>query len=662
MLGRCRLISICHVWAYLNSHHSSTMNSICGDVFVCDELGDSLPRFSDKVILPQSLLATIVQRYPDTMPHPLIFQLKYGEKEAYVGVKEFYENDSTEDDRCGIPWVIRQHLAIQLQDSGACMQCTLVEAMPRGLLLTLKPIQQYKGVTNWKYLLESRLRYYTVLTKGTILCVEGSVPGEVYELFVEEVEPASTVCIIDTDMDLNVKENSGCEDIGVVPEVELSMHLGVGERKVHKIQKSKVVGMQVCLESEDGDNENVEMVAGDKLVSPDCYQWSTQSAGGIYVEPNSFDNDAEDVDPWLYVIPFVWAHASTVRVVIKAPQQVLPPLEEGMTTCPNCGKHIPRASLILHENFCLRNNVKCGCGKVFLKQIPESHWTCTDCGAHGDGIIAREKHDQTYHSGPYRCAQCEDPKDYGSSVDLVLHHKVTTCPAKLHECRFCHLIVPQELATYEDTYNKLTHHENYCGNKTSDCYQCGKIVKLKDMRKHLKVHDLAKEHYNEVVAVTTLTCSNVNCTNIVAPQSPTNNLGLCDVCFGPLYLSVYDPDGTKIQGRIERRYVIQLTRGCGKPWCKNRECKSSGLFAPKSMQETLQHVKVLLARLFGSLPTYQFYFCVDQNTTKRKLMVDELCGQGDYKPELVYKAVNEVRDVSETRVRDWLNHNAVKAH
>ncbi len=71
---------------------------------------------------------------------------------------------------------------------------------------------------------------------GHDVCVEGSVPGEVYELFVEEVG-RSTVCIIDTDMDLNVKENSGCEDIGVVPEVELSMHLGVGERKVLKIQK-----------------------------------------------------------------------------------------------------------------------------------------------------------------------------------------------------------------------------------------------------------------------------------------------------------------------------------------------------------------------------------------------------------------------------------------
>lgn len=629
-------------------------------------LSGSLPRFSDKTVLPSSYLGEIIDRFgEDTLPHPMIFRATCNDITTYVGVQEFSES---RDNIVGLPWVVQQRFLGGEDDESAHLDITfsLVEDIPKATALTLRPVKTYskKVRDNWKYFLESKLRRFTVLTEGTVLYVEDS--QQVYELQIEQVSPAKTVCIIDTDVDLVVNDD------GIDQVVETGISVGdtfeVNKENLHPmtIPKAQVIGKYLCL---DGD-ENVDMVVGDRFVSLDRYRWSTMTNREILIE----DLDGNDDDD-IHLIVFSWGASTKAKVLIRDHSEVLNQhlphdtsngvVPDDKVECGNCHQLIPKASNLVHSSFCYRNNIVCSCGKVFLKQIPESHWKCAHCSVHGDNEISQYKHEKLFHSGPYTCTHCNSHEEFSTSMDLATKHGNLECPERLHECRFCHLEVPVEVADFEDNFYGLSHHENYCGNKTVDCPKCGKILRVKDLPKHSQIHELKKAAFNEAVKTDLLTCSNLNCINMVG----TNVLGLCDLCYGPLYSSILDPTNFKLQNRIERRYMIQLSRGCGQSWCKNEECKSSGRSQLGSMKETLDHVKDLLTHIYRpSLPLNgpregginQFWFCVDQNSTKRKLMVENLHGEEEYPEEMIVKAVNEVKDVNELRIREWLVENALK--
>ncbi len=129
-------------------------------------------RFSDKVILPQScsLAKYHIPSCSDILTQCLTLSSFSSNtaKRRPTSSQEFYENDSTEDDRCGIlgDTTAPRHSAAGQRRLYTVH--TLVEAMPK-LLLTLKPIQRIRS-HHWKYLLEQAC-YYTVLTKGNDIIV-----------------------------------------------------------------------------------------------------------------------------------------------------------------------------------------------------------------------------------------------------------------------------------------------------------------------------------------------------------------------------------------------------------------------------------------------------------------------------------------------------------
>jgi len=54
----------------------------------------------------------------------------------------------------------------------------------------------------------------------------------------------------------------------------------------------------------------------------------------------------------------------------------------GYIQCSNCENWIPERTIILHSNFCERNNIKCGlCGKIMKKGEEKKHWHCSKCDA-----------------------------------------------------------------------------------------------------------------------------------------------------------------------------------------------------------------------------------------------------------------------------------------
>ena len=105
-------------------------------------------------------------------------------------------------------------------------------------------------------------------------------------------------------------------------------------------------------------------------------------------------------------------------------------------------------------------------------------------------------------------------------------------------------------------------------------------------------------------------------------QGPGNDVGLCSSCYGPLYVSLYDPEGKALKRRVERRYLQQLVSGCSKAWCKNDFCRTgrknngSGE-AIVSTKDALPLVKPFVDDVMKSTGS-PLHFCVDEASQRKK--------------------------------------------
>ncbi|CUM55439.1 unnamed protein product [Debaryomyces fabryi] len=696
--------------------------------------GSNLPQYSDRAIFPPSILSSIIDSYSESsLPHPLIFKAWHNNNSCYIGVKEFSSNEG----EILLPRVITDKLGASSDD---IVKVELFDKIPKGKSLTLKPLQFYPQVHNWKFFLESKLtNFYTTLTKHTVLYIEDGLT--VYELFVEAVDESSdTIGIIDTDIILDViplndimanqqlefNKNFNHVDSNNINELFLNNELQIEDLKpftssdfrpqIYKLDLSnydKSKPLKIKLTSLNNDYAslfNLDLVAGmDKLVNLENFRWTTMSddfdlqfkldndminSYEKVIEINMLQDDElltkihkidDDLsDHYIYIVPFTWEFDGGFLLSITNESNISKDstsyiqdreISNETVKCSNCSKAISKDKLLLHESFCLRNNVKCSCGLVFLKEIPETHWHCDKCNditKYGSSALLKFKHDKLFHETSYKCNQCSLATEFNNFIDLVINHKAYVCPGKLHECRFCFLIVPQGESTFQDKVANLTNHENMCGNKTTECFKCNKILRTKDLSKHLKMHDLDKKQMNQDTKINFNKCLNENCI-ILIKDSSTNQLGLCDYCFGSIYTPQHDPTNAKLQSRIERKYMIQLTKGCGFSWCKNTNCKthSPSRFASMSHKDLLSYIN---DSLFSSIrtpalpvnkskplpPKNRLWFCVNESIQLRKDILDLLSSENEYDEELIFKPINELSTVTEDSVREWLLHNGVK--
>ncbi|KAH8200120.1 hypothetical protein TruAng_005691 [Truncatella angustata] len=303
--------------------------------------------------------------------------------------------------------------------------------------------------------------------------------------------------------------------------------------------------------------------------------------------------------------------------------------------CQNCKQWVSKQTMFLHESFCRRNNVACPhCGDVFLKDSTEwaEHWHCPHDDVRGSSTASKARHDDIYHT-ERTCPSCSFSTN---SISDLARHRTTLCPGKIILCQFCHLEVPQEGDPFnpsaETLVSGLTEHEIEDGARTTDCHLCSKIIRLRDMSAHLKHHELDKAHRPKPPI-----CRNANCGRTQhgvgkggsvgggtqMGQGPGNDLGLCSLCFSPLYVQLHDPEGKALRRRVERRYLTQMMTGCGKKWCVNEWCKTGranlGMEAkPSSASAVLPLIKPLMETMRET--DKPMYFCVDQtNQTRREL-------------------------------------------
>ncbi|SMY20770.1 unnamed protein product [Zymoseptoria tritici ST99CH_1A5] len=624
--------------------------------------------------------------------------------------------------------------------------------LPKGTFVKLRPLEPGYDPDDWKALLEQHLRQnYTTLTNGEVLVVPGGRASngkkEEFRFLIDGFKPegADAVCVVDTDLEVDIEalnEDQARETMKRIaakmtkmPGSEEGSSAG-GEMDLFKAQEGQVLPgeyvdyqlpswnrtqpLEIELEAEDGvedvnllispfsptqqskpridgyvfaelegrptkrirlDPSNVELETAEALniavygFAPEETQTNGHAANGTTHVPRHFTLRARHPDP-------------------KEPSLITPqtsdiPPNEGDVRCKNCTQWVPSRTLMLHENFCLRNNLLCpkGCGQVFQKRSPEftSHWHCPHDSSYGNTPTSHLQHDTFFHpSSVLRCPDCSTSETF-STLPTLAHHRTSTCPGKSILCRFCHLVVPQEgdpdVPNAEALLSDMTPHELADGARTTECHLCNKIVRLRDMDIHLKNHDL--DRYSRPPPIV---CRNVNCGRTLDTcshsgdtragtkmgQGPGNDVGLCSVCFGPLYVSMYDPENKALKRRVERRYLQQLGTGCGKTWCNNEFCKtgrtSKGIGAAVSTKDAIPMVKPFLDGLLQPAGQGQtgLHFCVNEQSQKRRGMAELLAaedggpmGKGGFSLEWCVGAL-EAEKGHLGEARGWLRNWAVE--
>ncbi|KAJ9632409.1 hypothetical protein H2203_000814 [Taxawa tesnikishii (nom. ined.)] len=609
--------------------------------------------------------------------------------------------------------------AMELDNETSGSQITIhAKQLEKGTYVKLRPMEAGYDPEDWKALLEQHLRSnYTTLTNGEVLVVPGGrgVGGkrEEFRFLIDGFKPeADAICVVDTDLEVDIEALNEEQARETLKRIAAKMQKAPGtdqgssmgdDLDLFSAQHGQVLPGEYVdyqlpswprtegLEFElDGLDEEDDV---DLLISPFSARqrarprldehvfadFNSRSSKRIGLEATNVElEDAEAL--WVSVHAFSPGEMSTQSAAAEGNASSLrhftirakiaglksnsndasensqaPPNPEDVR-CQNCHQWVPKRTLVLHENFCLRNNVACsqGCGQVFQKRSDAfaRHWHCAHDTFYGNTTTSHEKHDFS-------------------------HHRTTICPSKTILCRFCHLAVPQEgdpdVPNPEALLSGLTPHELADGSRTTECHLCGKITRLRDMSTHLKHHDLERKTRSRPRI-----CRNANCGRTLdgcnhagdtragtrMGQGPGNDVGLCSTCFGPLYVSMYDPEGKALKRRIERRYLQQLLTGCGKSWCRNAYCKTgrknTGVGdASVSTKDALPLVKPFVEGAVQKGGESPLHFCVDEGSQKRRGLAEMLAaeagvgGSGGYDLEWCVGAL-EAEGGDLDKARSWL--------
>ncbi|KAK3836905.1 MAG: ubiquitin fusion degradation protein UFD1-domain-containing protein [Linnemannia gamsii] len=216
-------------------------------------------------------------------------------------------------------------------------------------------------------------------------------------------------------------------------------------------------------------------------------------------------------------------------------------------------------------------------------------------------------------------------------------------------------------ATIVDIPNKdapgmrgLNSHESYCGDRTIQCQKCSQIVSLKDVQVHAQNHEYQRQNQ-----ATPQLCSNQNC--VRGKGSTVNVLGLCQLCFGPYWIPTEDPKNQKLVQRLARKYHSQLMTGCGNNWCRNQYCATSRGRQMDATSAATEMMGILKEARVGAADGHKTWLCVDEGTTRRKVMAELLQEEvrGQYTIEWCVKALEAERTDLEAAAQ-WLHLQAPK--
>ncbi|KAI0377363.1 ubiquitin fusion degradation protein UFD1-domain-containing protein [Hypomontagnella monticulosa] len=610
-------------------------------------------------------------------------------------------------------------------DETAVPQITVhAKHLPKGTYVRLRPLEAGYDPEDWKSLLERQLREsFTTLTNGAILSVSG-VKGEVFRLLIDGFRPEGDgICVVNTDLEVDIEALDEAQARETMRQIIAKQQRAPGTAGGSSVGQELNIWKAIDGQVLPGDYVDYELPswARSRILEIEISELQDEYGVDLFVSPKSSRQRAQPRESEYVFGAFNYSQDGCKRISIPPTNVELENAESllisihgyspesaakladtsprpfrlrvknnamtGETAaaansastdtedrspdeeqCKNCFQWVPKRTILLHENFCLRNNVACPqCRNVFQKSSEEweNHWHCPHDEAYGSSAITKAKHDDIYHTDR-QCPSC--PFTTNSIPDLA-RHRTTLCPGKIILCQFCHLEVCQEGDPFnpsaEMLHTGLTEHELVDGARTTDCHLCSKIIRLRDMSAHLKYHELEKAHRPKPSI-----CRNANCgrtqhgvgkngavnAGTRMGQGPGNDIGLCSLCFSPLYVSLYDPEGKALKRRIERRYLTQMMQGCGKRWCANEWCKTGRANSKlESKPSTAQLVLPQIKPLMDSVRDTQapMYFCVDEANQRRRKLAEMLAAEGDFDLEWCIAAC-EAEGADLDMARGWL--------
>ena len=591
--------------------------------------------------------------------------------------------------------------------------------LPKGTYVRLRPLEAGYDPEDWKSLLERYMRdNFTTLTKDEIITIPGA-RHESFRFLADKFQPEGDgICVVDTDLEVDIEalnEEQACETLnrklakkqrapGTAEGSSTGGWVNVGQELHGQVRPGEYVDyelkewnrsqqLNVKVESQQ-DNAPVDIFISpfsshqrskprqDEFVFGDMDGHATkrlklsptnadlEEAESLHIAIHAFKDGEDSTEGGTAPIPYVVSVSAGAEDTTEADAHI--PLPKDEVVCKNCHQHVPKRTLHLHEAFCYRNNVLClKCSNVFLKNSEtwKTHWHCEhDDGAFGNGTISLSKHNTIFHpKTPLQCPACDFQ---AFNLPILAHHRTTICPGKEILCQFCHLVVPQQgpddpaFNDAEVLMSGLTPHELSDGARTTECHMCSKIVRLRDMKMHLRIHDR-----DRVLRPKPRLCANKICGRTIKASDEQRiiheQLGLCSECFGPLYVTNHDPEGKALRRRIERRLLTQLVGGCGKSWCRNDGwCKTghrnvnSGTERTLTTKDALVLVRPIMDQLVKGDGT-SLRFCVDEASQQRRLLAEMLAGGDEYELEWCVKSLEETHN-DLAAATEWLASRAPK--
>lgn len=598
--------------------------------------------------------------------------------------------------------------------------------LPKGTYVRLRPLEAGYNPDDWRALLERHMRgAFTTLTKDTVMSVRG-VKGETFQFLADKFEPEGDgVCVVDTDLEVDIEALNEEQARETVRQIMAKAQSAPGTADGSSVGGTIDIWKPVQGQVLDGEYVDFELNSWDKSRDLEIGLSGIQDGDeiDIFISPRTARSRTAPRDSAHVLGDFATSNQGTKRIILsprnaeldgaeglrisiygysttgETPAKTTPRpftlrakavLEDPVTQnipvaelhepdedqCKNCLQWVPKRTMFMHENYCLRNNTVCpNCKNVFQKLSLEwqNHWHCDRDDSHGSSAESKLKHDSVYHT-PHACPTC-GPEQTFPSLPLLARHRTTICPSKIILCQFCHLEVPQEgdptdpASEAETAISGLTPHERADGARTTDCHLCGKIIRLRDMAAHMGNHEMDKKYRDAPLICRDKLCGRT--LDGVGPrgqigagtrmgQGPGNSLGLCSICYSPLYASMHDPEGKALRRRIERKYLTQLMAGCGKSWCANEWCKSGRKnlgMEPKTAAggaaALMQEVKPLVEDIDDK--SKSMYFCVDEGGQKRRLIAEVLASEGLWDLEWCVAAA-EAEGPNMDKARDWLKN------
>ncbi|KAJ2797908.1 hypothetical protein H4R20_005015 [Coemansia guatemalensis] len=434
----------------------------------------------------------------------------------------------------------------------------------------------------------------TVLSLGQTFQVPVGGMDKPLAFSVAALEPMDAVDIVDTDLSVDIvhvdgdvisgrpKDDAEQQQIDeLIPGVTRDITIAKDRPRVFQLHiPADVENAEISIVCQPGSDASLcasRILRNPGILDNEWFNCSppSQQPKSLFIECAQFPSGSNTI--YASVVGFTDTCTATIEARFDVPakpeqtnlsaSEAIDKVDADERLCSNCGSSVPIARFEMHRAVCERHNVKCPkCSRIFKRGSEEldQHWHCDICNEAGE-ISDCTKHMDFYHT-PCKCS-CDSSLNYPSLVALADHRR-TDCENRLIECQYCHTIVAQGPVSSAAEAIMLGQraHEFECGSRSITCVKCKTYVRIRQVQVHMRVHEMKEAE----ARANMVPCVNRECRR----ERGDNLLGLCSICFGPLYSGQYDPGNQKLLKRLARNLHMQLTSGCGSASCRNTHCAS----------------------------------------------------------------------------------------